>query len=92
MRLEWSANAVADLKAIAEFIEQDRDLETANRVCRKIYDSVQSLRTMPYRGRNGRVEDTRELVIPGLPYLAIYSVGADRILILNVVHGARRWP
>jgi toxin ParE1/3/4 len=50
---------------------------------------------MPYRGRYGRVENTRELAIPGLPYLAIYEVLEvlkDRVLILNIVHGAQRWP
>ncbi len=46
MRVEWSPSAVADLKTIAEWIEQDRDLETANRIARTIYHAVQSLRTM----------------------------------------------
>jgi plasmid stabilization system protein ParE len=69
VRVDWSPFAVADLKTIAEWIEQDRDLGTANRVARAIYDAVQSLRTMPYRGRSGRLENTRELVIAGLPYI-----------------------
>lgn len=52
---------------------------------------------MPYRGRLGRVGNTRELVITRLPYIAIYRVihtgsNADRIEILNIVHGAQRWP
>jgi toxin ParE1/3/4 len=64
MRVDWSARAVSDLKAISEYIERDRNLETANRVTRTIYDAVQSLRTMPRRGRDGRVKDTRELLIP----------------------------
>ena len=62
MRIEWSQDAVADLQQISEYIEQDRSLDTANRVARVIYDAVQSLRTMPYRGRPGRVNNTRELV------------------------------
>ena len=53
MRVEWSQPAVADLQRISGYIEQDRSLETANRVSRVIYDGVQSLRTMPYRGRPG---------------------------------------
>lgn len=69
MRIEWSTHAVADLKAISEYIERDRSLETANRVTRVIYDAVQSLRSMPLRGRYGRIENTRELVIPRLPYI-----------------------
>jgi len=44
-----------------EYVEQDRSLETTNRVARVIYDSIQSLRTMPHRARKGRVEGTREL-------------------------------
>jgi toxin ParE1/3/4 len=57
-----------------------------------IYESVQGLRTMPYRGRSGRIENTREMVMPPLPYLLIYRVFEERVLILNIVHGARRWP
>jgi hypothetical protein len=32
MRLDWSESAVSDLKTISEYIEQDRDMGTANRV------------------------------------------------------------
>ena len=92
MRLEWSPHAVSDLKAISEYIENDRSLEAANRVTRAIYDCIQTLRTMPYRGRHGRVENTRELVVPRLPYLVIYQVSEERLLVLNVLHGAQRWP
>jgi plasmid stabilization system protein ParE len=71
MRVDWSAHAVSDLKAISEYIERDRNLETANRVARAIYACIQGLRTMPYRGRYGRVENTRELVVPRLPYVVV---------------------
>lgn len=92
MRIEWSAHAVTDLEAISAYIEQDRSLKTANRVARTIYDAIQSLRTLPHRGRAGRIENTRELVLPRLPYVVVYRVYEDRVLILNIVHGARRWP
>ena len=92
MQLEWSAPALADLTKISAYIEQDRTRESANRISRAIYDAIQSLRNMPYRGRYGRVENTRELVIPRLPYLAVYQVLQDRIVILNILHGAQKWP
>ncbi len=92
MRVEWSTRAVSDLKAISEYIEQDRNLETANRITRTIYDAVQSLRAMPHRGREGRVRDTRELLVPRLPYILVYRLLEERIMVLNVVHGAQRWP
>jgi len=47
---------------------------------------------MPRRGRQGRLENTRELVVPSLPYLVVYQVLSERLLILNIVHGAQRWP
>jgi toxin ParE1/3/4 len=92
MRIEWSEHAVSDLQAICEYIESDRDLATANRIARKIYDSVQTLRRLPYRGRNGRLENTRELVVPNLPWTVIYRVSSQSVTVLNIVHGAQRWP
>ena len=42
----------------------------------------------------GRVEGTRELPVPPLPFIVVYRVleGADVVEIVNVVHGAQRWP
>jgi toxin ParE1/3/4 len=92
MRIEWSAHAVADLKEISEYIEQNRDLGTANRITRMIYDAVQSLRRLPYQGRYGRLENTRELIIPKLPWIAVYRVFEERIVVLNILHSAQKWP
>lgn len=38
---------------------------------RTIYDAIPTLPAMPYRVRYGRLENTRELVIPRLPYVVI---------------------
>jgi len=57
-----------------------------------IYEAAQSLRKMPYRGRYGRIGDTRELVLPRLPYILVYQPFAERVLILNVIHAAQKWP
>jgi toxin ParE1/3/4 len=92
MRIEWSSRAVADLQSISEYIEENRSLEVANRVARSIYDAIQQLRKTPKLGRPGRLEGTRELVLAGLPYLAVYVASADRIVILDIVHGAQKWP
>lgn len=92
MRVEWSAHSVSDLKQISEYIETDRSLEVANRVSRAIYDSVQGLTSMPNRGRSGRVAGTRELAVDRLPYVIVYRVLSDRVQVLNIVHGAQRWP
>ncbi|WP_372353143.1 type II toxin-antitoxin system RelE/ParE family toxin [Pararhizobium sp. YC-54] len=38
------------------------------------------------------MKGTRELVVPGTPYIAAYRVGETQIEILFVQHGARQWP
>jgi toxin ParE1/3/4 len=43
-------------------------------------------------GRAGRVRGTRELVVPGLPYIVIYRVRKDTIQIARILHGAQLWP
>jgi len=92
MRLDWSIDAVADLRSIAEFIEQDRGIATANKVTHNIYQAIQDLTAMPNIGRPGRLEGTRELVLAPLPYIVIYQILPDRLLVLSIVHGAQRWP
>jgi toxin ParE1/3/4 len=92
MRLEWSAYALADLKAISEYIEHNRSLEAANRVTQYIYDAIQDLTVMPNRGRPGRIAGTRELPILQSPYLVVYRVQSERLFVLNIIHGALPWP
>ncbi|HEY7392251.1 MAG TPA: type II toxin-antitoxin system RelE/ParE family toxin [Bryobacteraceae bacterium] len=62
-RIRWTPPALNDLKTISHRIEEQRNLATANRVCRHIYDSIQSLRRNPHTGRPGSEDGTRELVI-----------------------------
>jgi toxin ParE1/3/4 len=54
--------------------------------------AAESLVEMPHRGRPGRWQGTRELIIPSTPYLIPYRVRGEVIEILRVFHGARQWP
>ncbi len=50
--------------------------------------AADSLATFPYRGRPGLVQGTRELAaIP--PYLVIYEVHEELVLILRIWHAAQ---
>ena len=42
-------------------------------------------------GRPGRVAGTRELVIPGSPYILPYRVRERRVEVLRVFRAARKW-
>lgn len=82
---------MANLDAEAEYIARDKPLAAA-RVVATISKAVDKLRRHPGLGRPGRVPGTRELVVPGTPYIVPYRVRDDAVEILRVFHAARRWP
>ena len=92
MRVQWSEPALSDLHNISTYLEAASSLPTANRITRAIYESVQSLKVLPNRGRPGRLSDTRELLIPKLPYIVVYRVLPDSVSIARILHGAQQWP
>lgn len=91
MNIRWSPEAAADFAGIIEYIQQQNP-SAALRVGQSMYDSVNSLESFPDRGRAGRIDDTRELVLAPLPFIVVYRVKSDAVEILRVLHGAQRWP
>ena len=91
MRVRWLRAALANLVTETEYIPRD-DPAAAVRVETEIRRSVERLQRFPSLGRPGRVSGTRELIIPGTPYIVPYRVRHDTIEILRVFHAARRWP
>jgi toxin ParE1/3/4 len=92
MKVEWTSLAQADLKHIHGYIHEDNP-SAAIAVLGMIRNAVHGqLKTSPLSGRVGRVEGTRELVIPRLPYIVAYRIGNSGIQIIRVLHGAQRWP
>jgi len=92
--IRWTPLALSDLKTISGYIEGQRNLATANRACRLVYDAVQMLRRFPESGKAGIEEGTRELVVPALPsYIVAYRITqTDAIQILRIWHGAQHRP
>jgi toxin ParE1/3/4 len=89
--VRWSGGALADLEAIQDHL-LGHDPAAAARLVEVLRKAGQSLAEMPHRGRPGRWPGTRELVIPGTPYLIPYRVRGEVVQILRVFHGARAWP
>jgi toxin ParE1/3/4 len=90
MTILWLVSAEHDLEAFTDYIAEDKS-STALEIFINIRLSVVKLKVHPYLGREGRVKQTRELVIPNLPYIVVYSVTKD-IRILAVLHTSRKWP
>jgi toxin ParE1/3/4 len=93
MRILWLDHAEADLDAAFDYVLA-RDPGAARRLYNAIRNRVALLADQPALGRPGRVSGTRELVIGGTPYIVAYTIdhAIDSVVILRVLHGARRWP
>jgi len=59
-------------------IRSARQPKAANRVATVLLDSVERLAELPNLERPGRVAGTRELVVPGTPYVIPYKLRGDR--------------
>jgi addiction module RelE/StbE family toxin len=91
MRVRWTTDAADDLERICDYIAESRP-ESARRVAQSVVDRIGTLETFPHLGRPGRVQGTREIAFPPLPFVAIYEVDDDQIIVLRILHGAQRWP
>jgi toxin ParE1/3/4 len=91
MEICWSPETAFDFTAIVQYIRQDNS-SAALRVARSIYDAVAQLNTFPNRGRPGRVNGTRELPLPRLPFVVVYRVRENAVEIVRLLHGTQRWP
>ena len=91
MKARFSERSIRSLTSISDHIAKDSP-EAAARVVGKIVEAALRLEQFPLSGRAGRIQGTRELVVPGLPYIIPYRVVDDVILILSVVHTSRKWP
>jgi toxin ParE1/3/4 len=77
-RIRWSHSARRDHRDVVEWLN-DRNPAAASRIADAIENRLAMLAMMLRIGRVGRLEDTRELVIPRTPYLIIYQLEAPAI-------------
>jgi len=91
MRLRWTAAAADDLERIADYLFE-KTPENAAQLIRKICDAPSALKLFPNRGRQGKKQGTRELVIPSLPWILVYQITGDVIYVVRILHGAQDWP
>jgi addiction module RelE/StbE family toxin len=91
MRVRWTPAAADDFENIANYLFEQTP-ENAARLIREIYRAPNGLESFPKRGRVGKKEGTRELVLPSLPYVIVYRITSESVYILRVLHGSQDWP
>lgn len=90
MRLIIDEEALNDLDRIALRIGRDNPLAARSEI-EKIRHVIGLLAEFPGLSRPGRVEGTRERVVPGSRYLIVFEIWQKprAIVVTSIVHGAR---
>ena len=91
MKIVWSRRAIRHLVRLREFIKNNSE-QNAAFVAKRILEAVDLLQRHPEMGRPGRIVGTRELVVPGTPYIIPYRVRRERLELIAVFHGHQKWP
>ena len=91
MNIVSSPRAIEHLTHLRSSIARDNP-KAANRIAGTWLEAVERLAELPNLGRPGRVAGTRELVVPGTPYVMPYRLRGDRLEVIAVFHARQKWP
>lgn len=91
MQIIWTDEASDDLDEVYNHISEE-SRKMAARVLAEIRDQVEKLKNFPSMGPFVRHDITRRrLIIPNIPYFAVYTVQGSDIRVLRVYHMRRNW-
>jgi toxin ParE1/3/4 len=78
----WSAASVRHLHQAFDYI-QGESFGGATTVRQRILKTAQGLGEMPFSGRVGRIDGTREAMVPRTPYIVVFRVAEETVDILG---------
>ncbi|HIC7401495.1 type II toxin-antitoxin system RelE/ParE family toxin [Enterobacter hormaechei] len=84
MEIKWLRKAIANLEAEFRYIAED-DPQAAERFVNEVWRLTQLLKEQPAMGREGRLPETRELILHNYPYIIPYRVRNNTIQIFTGV-------
>ena len=93
MRIVWLPRAQRNLDDQVRYIAKQNPAAAMEQDA-IVADAVTRLADFPQSGRPGRQMRTRELVIPGTSFIAVYRIIASRqeIHIIRLVHARQKYP
>lgn len=93
MQILWTDEAIDDLAEIVAYYYAEASPRTAESVERRIVEQVEGLPPFPERIRKSdRIPGARELVVYRLPYIVFVKLTPDAVVVLNIVHTAKKFP
>ena len=84
MEIKWLRKAIANHEAEFRYIAED-DPQAAERFVNEVWRLTQLLKEQPAMGREGRLPETRELILHNYPYIIPYRVRNNTIQIFTGV-------
>lgn len=93
MKIEWTKWAVDQWLETFEYLEAG-NASAARRIAQSIFETVDILADHPFAGRTGKIDGTREFVVPRSPFIIGYEVdrSADTLTVVTIYDGRRQWP
>jgi Plasmid stabilization system protein len=91
MRVEYTWQVRTELRAIRDYIAKDNPA-AAQRVVSAIEAEIELLACFPWNGRKTDEQDVLGRTLSRYPYIVFYRVETDVLIIVHVLHAARRHP
>lgn len=89
--INWTESAYADLTDLLSYFRDQGEPDVGKILVAKIHKATGTLSTFSHAGRAGLLKDTRELVIPHIPYFLVSQVRQDVVNVLRVMHTSQLW-
>ena len=91
LTVKYTKLALQDLNKAYEYICSENPL-SASEIIEKIEITISHLQTQPYIGYAGRVKNTYEFFVFGTPFIIVYMVNEDYLIIVSVLHTSKKYP
>ena len=91
LKVKYTPIAIQDLNAGYDYIYHENHI-AAKQVIERIEQTIVYLQDQPFMGRKGRVMDTYEVVVPNTPFIIVYQVTSELLIVVSILHTARKYP
>jgi len=91
MKIRFTPTAYADIDSVYDYIAADSPT-AAQKTLDQIENMIDHLADHPQLGKQGRIKNTRGLIVPNTAYIVAYELDQEHIDILAIIHSKRRWP
>ena len=91
MKLRWTPRAVADLEEISDYLVAASP-QAWEHLLQRLERLSEAMLDFPLMGKAGLVPGTREFVVSGTPYILVFQVKDEAVVIVSVRDGRMRLP